>query len=569
MNDMRHIQELTTLKMIAETLNRSHYVYDMLEAVLEKLLDVTELTFGWIFLMDDNGQHSFAADRNLPPALLRQDKAPMKCGSCWCVDQYRSERLTDAVNILSCRRLSQARAAKSGDTCGFTHHATVPLRIGDRQFGILNVGAAGKNHFTDEELALLQSVAFQIGVAVERIRLHEAEQRRAEQFTRLGAYSRSLHQSVSSGMAPVQLAENAISLLAEQFDWPMAALLERTGDSRYAIQALHADNALQDHVLTAPAFLAAELDRIASDSRCVELDIRHSDDDGNTPWSPASSPRSALLAVPVTPLVSQSERILLIRSSGPAFLNRVESEVLEAVAEHIAAAIDHARLEQNRRELVRVEERNRLARDLHDSVSQMLFSISMTAKGAESYLQDEDLEAARHALQDMTVVSKDALKEMRSLIMQLRPANLDGGIARAIVEYGKRLGLHVQLTCDGCMKQLPQTIEATIWRIAQETLNNVSKHAKADVIEIALYTHESSLVYVAKDNGKGVRLEELPASGNSLGLSIMRERVEAAGGQLKLASAPGEGMLIEATLPLSTFEMEGVVRVNGHTDSAR
>ncbi|RJE86058.1 GAF domain-containing protein [Paenibacillus sp. 1011MAR3C5] len=569
MNDMSHMQELSTLKMIAETLNRSHHVYNMLDAVLEKLLDVTELTFGWIFLMDENGHPTFAADRNLPPALLQDDKAPMKCGSCWCVDQYQDDRLTDAVNILSCRRLSQARAAKSGDTCGFTHHATVPLRIGERKFGILNVGAAGKNHFTAEELALLQSVAFQIGVAVERIRLHEAEQRRAEQFTRLGAFSRSLHQSVSSGMVPVQLAENAISLLAEQFDWPMAALLERTGDSRYAIQALHADKTLHNHILTAPAFLAAELSRISGESRCMELNIQQSSDTGEAPWSLASPPLSALLAVPVTPLVSQSGRFLLIRSAGPAFLNRVESEVLEAVAEHIAAAIDHARLEENRRELVRVEERNRLARDLHDSVSQMLFSISMTAKGAESYLENEDLEAARLALQDMTVVSKDALKEMRSLIMQLRPANLDGGIARAIIEYGKRLGLHIRLTCDGCMKQLPQAVEVTVWRVAQETLNNVAKHAGADTVDIALYTHDASLVYVAKDNGSGVNLEELPASGKSLGISIMRERVEAAGGQLRLASAPGEGMLIEATLPLSKFEMEGVIRGYEHTDSAR
>lgn len=568
MKDISYIQELTTLKIIAETLNQSHSIYDMLDAVLEKLLDVTDLSFGWIFLIDDKGHYTFAADRNLPPALFQNDKSAMKCGSCWCVDQYRDDKLTDAVNIMSCRRLSQARVLKSGDTCGYTHHATVPLRIGERKFGIMNVGAAGKNHFADGELALLQSVAFQIGIAVERIRLHEAELRRAQQFSQLGTFSRSLHQSVSSGLVPVQLAENAILLIAEHFDWPMAALLERTGD-RYQVQAMHVGNSMQDHIISVPESLASALNRVTYDSRCIEIDEDHTTDALEMPWRLAPATRSVLLAVSVTPLESQSDRIMLIRSMGPAFLNRVESEVLEAIAEHMAAAIDHARLEENRRELVRVEERNRLARDLHDSVSQMLFSISMTAKGAEAYLQRQDWESVRDALQDMTDVSKDALKEMRSLIMQLRPANLDGGIAAALVEYGKRLGIHVRLKCNGCMKQLPPATEITLWRIAQETLNNVAKHAGADTVDIALYIHETSLVYVAKDNGTGVKLEEIPSSGKSLGLSIMRERAEAVGGQLKLASAPGEGMLIEVTLPLSKIELEGVIDEYEHKDSAR
>lgn len=545
MNNISHIHELTTLKTIAETLNQSNCMSTMLDAVLEKLLDVTGLHFGWIFLMDDNNEYKLEADRNLPPALFQNDKSLARSGSCWCVDKYFENRLTDAVNIMSCRRLSQAKAGGCGDTCGYTHHATVPLRIGDRKFGLLNVGSAGKNHFEYEELALLQSVAFQIGVAVERMRLHQAEQRRAEQFARLGEFSRELHQSVSAGIAQVQLAEITMELLAKHFDWPAAAILERTSGS-YQVQAMHAGQKMIHDYIKLPKNAECSLDRSRKLSRTFELSAQ--DVAGIAPQWPVSS--GALLGAPIPPLAGSADRTLLISGSQPSFLSRVESEVLEAVTEHIAAAMEVARLEENRRELVRVEERNRLARDLHDSVSQMLFSLTMTAKGAEAFLLEQDFEAARDAMQDITGLSKDALKEMRSLIMQLRPANLDSGIAAALEDYGKRLGINVALKLNSCIRHLPSHIEETLWRIGQETINNVAKHASAGQVDIAFYMQENELIYVAKDHGSGVNLDALAAAGGSLGLSIMRERVESIGGRLKLTSSTGDGMLIEAALPL-------------------
>ncbi|MEK3885120.1 GAF domain-containing sensor histidine kinase [Paenibacillus sp. PL2-23] len=558
MNHISHMQELATMKAIAETLNQSNSLSVMLEAVLEKLLDVTGLHYGWIFLMDDQHSFNLSAARNLPPALAHNDNQMARCGTCWCVDKYFENRLKDAVNIMSCRRLGQAKDEGVHDTCGFTHHATVPLRIGERRFGLLNVGSAGKNHFADEELALLQAVAFQIGVAVERMRLHQAEQRRAEQFARLGVFSRELHQAVSYGAAQVQLAEHAVQLLAKHFDWPAAALVERV-NGHYHVLAMHVEGELQRSVVKLPDPLLPILTSIPQGSRSAELPEQALMHLQKLPgWSGASSRATTVWAAPVIPYEGRSEQLLLAGSAQPAFLARVESEVLEAATEHIAATFEHARLEQNRRELVRVEERNRLARDLHDSVSQMLFSLAMSAKGAEALLLDQDLETARTTLREISDVSKDALKEMRALILQLRPANLDSGVAVALREYGRRLGIDVSLTCNGCMRGLPSAIQEALWRIGQETLNNIAKHAGVTQADIALYMHGSELVYVAQDNGAGADLEALAASGAGLGLSIMRERVEATGGRLQLTSSPGQGMLIEAFLPLSPADIGGI-----------
>lgn len=557
MKRISHIQELTTLKIIAETLNQSTDVFLMLDEVLGKLLDLTGLTYGWVFLIEDNQELTLAAYRNLPPGLLHEEMKLMHEDSCWCVDQYRGGRLRNAVNILSCQRLDTARKTCSGDTCGFQHHATVPLMIEGRKFGILNVGAPGKSHFEQEELALLASVAYQIGVGVERMRLHKVEQRRAELFMRLGEFSRCLSQSVSEGLTRIELADKAAALIAQLFDWQGAALLEKVG-GQYHMQTL-----------AVPGLAAAEPEPSAAAIKPALAERLNALGDGDTykevPASAADSitrqwqrlrqgePIKSLLAVPIGSRGRTTSQTLIVARDKPPFLAKVEGEVLVAIASHISVALEHAQLEENRRELVRSEERNRLARDLHDSVSQLLFSISMTAKGAEACLQDSDMEAAQAAISDMHSMSKDALKEMRSLIQHLRPASLDGGLSTALIDYGQRLGIEVKVHRGSGFACLPQHINETLWRIGQEALNNVAKHAATDRADMAFTVDENEVRFVVQDNGRGFKPESLGPSGNrpSFGLAIMRERAEMLGGRLQWSSPPGSGTLIEAIIPLT------------------
>nr|WP_232243150.1 GAF domain-containing sensor histidine kinase [Paenibacillus sp. GSMTC-2017] len=530
----------------------------MLDTVLERLLDVTGLTFGWIFLIEDNREYTFAADRNLPPGLLHNDKSLMQCGSCWCMDQYHDDQLNDAVNIMSCRRLGHAQAANYGDTYGYTHHATVPLSIGDRKFGILNVGAADRNYFTNEELALLQSVALQIGVAVERMRLHKMEEQRAVQFTRLGHFSRALNLSISSGLARVQIIERAVELLTTHFEWRGVALLEKVGE-HYQLQALYSGEVLLDNFVRLPQIEANWLQQSLTGNNYLELSGALAATLISKWEYTHSTPRiHTVLAVRSTCNDTATESYLLIGCSDPPFLSAVDGEVLNSIAEHIAVAAEHARLEETRRELVRIEERNRLASDLHDSVSQMLFSISMTAKGAGSLLRNSDVAATELAIADMGSMSQEALKEMRSLIMQLRPANLDSGIVHALKNYGKRLGISVQIEGNDQLKNISPTIQETVWRIGQESLNNIAKHAATDRMEMAISILNEELIFVAQDNGCGMNVTESLAT-DSLGISIMKERALSLGGRLKLTSALGEGTLIEVSIPLNVAPNRGSV----------
>jgi two-component system NarL family sensor kinase len=195
-NEKQRIQELQTLKTIAETLNEANDLEEMLHTVLKQLMHVTQLECGWIFLIDEKGAYSLVADHELPPALIWENKKPMCEGDCWCLNRYNDGRLERAVNIIECKRLEDAMEEKWGDTKGITHHATVPLRAGDEKFGLLNVASPNKTYFTNEELALLESVAFQIGTAIKRIKLVENEQKLALLAER-NRLARDLHDSVN------------------------------------------------------------------------------------------------------------------------------------------------------------------------------------------------------------------------------------------------------------------------------------------------------------------------------------------------------------------------------------
>ncbi|GGK14870.1 hypothetical protein GCM10010965_04800 [Caldalkalibacillus thermarum] len=220
MSHVDRIDELFTLKTIAETLNQCVDLDEMMPSVLEKLLHLTGLKTGWIFLVKERPHYSCVADHGLPPALEWENKKPMRHMSCWCLDKFWSGQLQQAVNIMECKRLEDAVTYQWGDTHNLTHHATVPLIASGKRFGLLNVGSPGKEHFTEKELTLLQSVAFQIGTAVERIILFEAQKQRAEYFARLDELTRVIWKINNKRVLP----EKVVHHIAHYFQWPVIAL---------------------------------------------------------------------------------------------------------------------------------------------------------------------------------------------------------------------------------------------------------------------------------------------------------------------------------------------------------
>jgi len=537
------LHETELLREIAETINRAFDMEPMLNDVLAKLLELTGLTAAWVFLIEDRASTDYrcAADACLPQALRRDEKRPMREGDCWCIDKYRDGRLSRAVNIMNCKRLEDAIRFRRGDTGGLTHHASIPLRAGEELFGILNVAAPGKTDFAEDELALLQSVALQIGTAAHRIRLFDRERKRAMLFERLGAAARQLRASTDDG----RIAADIVRIAGDTIGWSNVALWMQEQQGLY----LHA--AYDRGSIVAPSGGDAVrrcdvLSGVLSEQAATLL--QPPIERGLLPGDAA--PRSAA-AVPLL-LQGRPIGVLVAGSDSPdAPFDAVDAEVLEALSSHAALTYETARLQEQSRTLARWEERNRIARDLHDSVSQMLFSLQLHARGLEAVLRDAP-EGARKGAAEIGRLSREALTEMRGMIRQLRPTGLEEGLLTGLARYGASIGLSV--ACDaGELRQLPEYVETALWRIGQEALNNVRKHAGVERAEVALAFERDEAVMTVVDRGAGFheRRERLAtASECGIGLATMRERAESLGGRVDISSAPGEGTRIVARVPL-------------------
>jgi signal transduction histidine kinase len=271
-------------------------------------------------------------------------------------------------------------------------------------------------------------------------------------------------------------------------------------------------------------------------------------------WWPRAHPRMThFLGVPVR----DGEEVLGIifaaskttpKSSG--FTERDE-EILTLFATHAAIALTNARLYEQSRELTVLHERERLARDLHDAVSQKLFSIRAHARAAAVHAARGAGAEAAEGLETVAALSAEAHAELRAVIDGLAPPGLDGvGLAECLRRYatmaGRAHGVPVLVTAEGSFEALDPDLEAALYRVAQEALHNALRHAGASQVEVILTRGRRAATLEVHDDGRGF-LPQAPTAG--LGLASMRSRAEAVGGSLDIRSAPA-GTSVRMTAPL-------------------
>src|SRR5581483_67684 len=201
-------------------------------------------------------------------------------------------------------------------------------------------------------------------------------------------------------------------------------------------------------------------------------------------------------------------------------------------------------------ELATLEERNRLARDLHDSVKQQIFAVVMQI-GATKILLKRDINAAEVRLDEAEKLVKQAQQELTSLIRELRPAALEGkGIVAALRElttdWTQQTNIVANLRVEGT-QTLSLAVEEALFRIAQEALSNAARHSKATLVQMLLTTTEDAVTLSVIDNGQGFDTTGQDSPG--VGLLSMRERMETLGGDVQIESTPGKGTRIVVHCP--------------------
>jgi signal transduction histidine kinase len=208
-----------------------------------------------------------------------------------------------------------------------------------------------------------------------------------------------------------------------------------------------------------------------------------------------------------------------------------------------------------------VKERNRLARELHDSVTQTIFSMTLTAESTRILLERDPTRVAAQ-LDHLLELAQSALAEMRSLISHLRPKTvaeegLVPALRRHIAERGSQDGLIVALHLEEYEedKRLPPETEEALFSIVQEALNNVVKHAQIDQAEVRLRLGNESVSLLIKDSGAGFDTTRASSGTSHLGLTSMRERVRVLGDTLEIEARPGAGTQIKIEVPLAKEEV--------------
>jgi signal transduction histidine kinase len=238
--------------------------------------------------------------------------------------------------------------------------------------------------------------------------------------------------------------------------------------------------------------------------------------------------------------------IAIIRETEAA---REESQRKQAELQsaHMQLQICAARAE----ELAVLQERTRLARELHDSVTQSLYSLTLLAAAGQRMIQAEDLQQVAANQARLGEIAQQALQEMRLLVYELRPLALEsegliGALEQRVENVERRAGIEARVVVEGEVHLAPD-LEEDLYRIAQEALNNSLKHAKASQVALSVRVADESVVLEVVDDGQGFDLARVRHKGG-LGLIGMQERADEIGGQLNVRSAPGEGTSVRVSV---------------------
>jgi signal transduction histidine kinase len=240
------------------------------------------------------------------------------------------------------------------------------------------------------------------------------------------------------------------------------------------------------------------------------------------------------------------------RRGGSEFSEHDE-HLVQRLAAHAAIAVENAKVHEQGRELAVMEERNRLARELHDSVTQTLFSAVFTAEAAAT-LVDRDSAKAREEIKKLQELARRAVDEMRSLVFELRSAELEAdGLVPTLRKHvdvlARVYGVDIDLRIRG-ERRLKSMVEREVFRIVQEALGNALKHAGAAQVVVDIRMRDGVVQAMVGDEGSGFDPHDHQARGRHLGLTTMRERAESLGGTLVVRSGRGAGTTVSLEIPV-------------------
>lgn len=417
----------------------------------------------------------------------------------------------------------------------------IQLKTGDQWQGMLSVMWSEPKRFTHEIRTMFKAVQPIVSAIVATRRAYLAERQRAHELETVAKVS-----AAASGILDVQeLLDTVVELGRKNFDrYHMFVYLldEKTGN-------LIQETGVKEKPLIVKVDCKTSLISHAACARkgMIVNDIQRTPDYDLTPMLPMAQSEMAV------PMVVGDELIGVLSIQSKQSNDFVDSDiwVMATLADLTAVAVQNARLYTQAQELAALEERNRLARELHDSVSQALYGIALGARTARTLLERNPAKL-HEPLDYVLALAEGGLTEMRALIFELRPESLENeGLINALSKQAAALqvrhGLKVEV--DLCNEpDIPLDVKETLYRIAREGLHNTIKHAQATHVILRIQRTETAVTLEVSDNGLG--FEVMDSFPGHLGLQSMRERTLRLNGTIEVKSAPGKGTNIFVSIPI-------------------
>jgi signal transduction histidine kinase len=424
----------------------------------------------------------------------------------------------------------------------------VPVLLRGIAFGNLYLTEKDSGDFTEEDEELTQLLAAQAAVAIENARLYESSTRSLRQLESLNEIGTALASEIELepllGLVARRLRElvHARLVLIALPQGETLTIAAAEGENAYGIAGARL------------AFGSSKAGRVLERGRSERVDSVVDDPEVDQQAARRLGVRSALYV----PLIARGRTIGVLIAHDKAGAKPVFSDddlrLAESLADRAAVAVDLSE-RVGRDALARVVaaqelERKRLARELHDETGQALTSILLGLKPLERTAATEEDRAAVASLRELVV---STLQDVRRLAVELRPSTLDDfGLSTAVERLAETFrdntGMRVDVDAQLGDVRLPAEVETALYRIVQEALANIVKHAEATRVSILLTRKESSVAAVVEDDGKGFDKRE--TGDDVLGLVGMRERVGLVGGRLVIESAKGSGTTIAAEVPV-------------------
>ena len=541
-------RQLSALARVASAAAENADLQQLLDIALDYVLEVTGTEAGVICLLDADAEELVSACyRGFSDELAAQVRR-QKLGE----EPVGTEVVRTGKPVVVEEIFADPKTREALNREGFHAAVSIPLKAENEVSGVLAIATGRRSTFSAHEVALLSNIGTQLGLAVRNSLLLAKTQQRNKELAALVQVGRATSSSIRLGSLLEEALDAILSVTSAERAEVWLVAEDGSLDEACARGAPTGDLAGTRHLQRGEGLAG----RVAATGEPIATHANAGDSE--TPDSLGDGAFQTYVGLPLR----QNGKILgvlgVAAREKDALSGALERRLLEAIGDRLAMAVDNAELHRRVLDVAVVRERERIARELHDGLAQVLGYIITQTLAVKALLSGQRLQEADRQLSTMEDAARKVYADVREAILGLStqievPGGLVASLESYITHFSRMTGLDVSFEKPLVgLEAIGSTAEIQLLRIVQEALSNCRKHANATHVSVLLSRQAADLFVEITDDGRGFDAESVTRDGwPQFGIQSMRERAQAIGGVLQVDSAPGRGTRLSVRIPVA------------------